>query len=212
MDTFYQPINAVFVVSGGISSTNVSKQAMLDLISEKFKNWKKGQKKDYLKVIENQKKPNLIIKYKDTEQSHFVLGFRSISRENIKKYALAVLSAILGGGMSTRLFKEVRERRGLCYYISTSRSLYNDVGNIYTRAGVTIDLEKTKTAIEVILKEHKKILDGDVKTDELTRAKEMIKGRFLLNLEDSFEVANYYGEKLLLEGKITETESYLDIV
>ena len=212
MDTFYQPNNAVFVVSGGINSTNVSKKEMLDLITAKFKNWKKGQKKDYLKVIENQKKPNLIIKYKDTEQSHFVLGFRSISRENNKKYALAVLSAILGGGMSTRLFKEVRERRGLCYYISTSRSLYNDVGNIYTRAGVTIDLDKTKTAIEVILKEHKKILDGDVKTDELTRAKEMIKGRFLLSLEDSFEVANYYGEKLLLEGKITETESYLDML
>jgi len=209
MDAFYQPNNAVFVVAGGVNSTNVSKKAMVDLISDKFKNWKKGEKKDYLKVTEDQKKPNLIIQYKKTEQSHFVLGFRSISRLNNKKYALAVLSAILGGGMSTRLFKEVRERRGLCYYISTSRSLYNDVGNIYTRAGVTIDLEKTKTAIDVILKEHKKILDGDIKEEELVRAKEIIKGRFLLSLEDSFEVANYYGEKLLLEGEITHPEDYI---
>ena len=69
--------------------------------------------------------------------------------------------------------------------------------------------DTTKTAIEVILKEHKKILDGDVKTDELTRAKEMIKGRFLLSLEDSFEVANYYGEKLLLEGETTHPEDYI---
>jgi len=107
------------------------------------------------------------------------------------------------------MFIEVRERRGLCYYISTSRSLYNDVGNIYTRAGVTIDLEKTKTAIDVILKEHKKVLDGDVKEEELVRAKEIIKGRFLLSLEDSFEVANYYGEKLLLEREITHPEDYI---
>ena len=204
MDSLYHPNNAVFVVAGGISSTKMSNKTMLDLISEKFKGWKKGEKIDYKKVVENQKKPNMIIKYKKTEQSHFCLGFRSVSRENEKKYALAILSAILGGGMSTRLFKEVRERRGLCYYISTTRSLYNDVGSMYTRAGVTIDLEKTKTAIEVILKEHKKILDKDIKKEELVRAKEIIKGRFLLDLEDSFEVANYFGEKLLIEGKITQ--------
>ncbi|MFH1827321.1 MAG: pitrilysin family protein [bacterium] len=204
MDSLYHPSNAVFVVAGGISSAKMSKKTILDLISEKFKDWKKGKKEDYEKVIENQKKPNMIIKYKKTEQSHFTLGFRTVSRENGKKYALAVLSVILGGGMSTRLFKEVRERRGLCYYISTARSLYNDVGNIYTRAGVTIDLDKTKLAIKTILKEHKKVLDGDIKKEELVRAKEIIKGRFLLNLEDSFEVANYFGEKLLIEDKITQ--------
>jgi len=69
---------------------------------------------------------------------------------------------------------------------------------------VTIDLEKTKTAIEVILKEHRKILDKDIKKEELVRAKEIIKGRFLLDLEDSFEVANYFGEKLLIEGKMIQ--------
>jgi len=204
MDSLYHPNNAVFVVAGGISSTKMSKKGMVDLISDKFKDWKKGKKIDYKKVVENQKKPNMIIKYKKTEQSHFCLGFRAVSRENDKKYALAILSAILGGGMSTRLFKEVRERRGLCYYISTRRSLYNDVGSMYTRAGVTIDLEKTKTAIEVILKEHRKILDKDIKKEELVRAKEIIKGRFLLDLEDSFEVANYFGEKLLIEGKMIQ--------
>ncbi|MEX1052608.1 MAG: pitrilysin family protein [Patescibacteria group bacterium] len=210
MDAFYHPNNAVFVVAGGINSTGVSKQAMVDFIDDKFKSWKKGTKKDFIKVQENQKKPNMIIKYKDTEQSHFCLGFRAVSRETNKKYALKVLSAILGGGMSSRLFREVRERRGLCYYISSNLSLYNDVGNIYARAGVTIDLDKTKMAIEVILKEFKKMIDGDIKKEELERAKELIKGRALLNLEDSFEVSMFYGERLLIDGKMIKPEDYIE--
>ena len=206
----YNPKNSVYVVAGGFNDYLKNKQGLLDMIEDKFKDWKNGQKKNFEKLIEKQEKPQLLISYKKTEQSHFCLGFRAFSRFDKRKYALNVLSVILGGGMSSRLFKEVRERRGLCYYVSTSNMFYNDTGNIVSRAGVTVDIEKTKQAVEVILNEHKKIIKGDITKDEIKRAKEMIKGRFLLSLEDSFDVTNFFGMKLLLEGKITDINDYLE--
>src|SRR6478609_7385228 len=101
--------------------------------------------------------------------------------------------------MSSRLFMEVRERRGLCYYISTGRELYEDVGNVVTQAGLTNDIEKIKEAIQVILKEQDKVRSGDVKPEELYKAKELLKGRLLLSLEDSSNVASFYGNRMLLE-------------
>jgi predicted Zn-dependent peptidase len=146
----------------------------------------------------------MLVRYKKTEQAHFCLGFRTFSFNDKRKYALSVLSAILGGGMSSRLFIQVRERRGLCYYISTGSELYEDCGNIVTQAGVTNNLEKVKEAIDTILKEHKKVSKGDIKDDEIIRAKELIKGRLLLSLEDSTNIASFFGNKELLQNK-TET-------
>jgi hypothetical protein len=93
---------------------------------------------------EMQDAPQILIETKKTEQAHFCLGFRAFSMFDKRRYASSVLSAILGGGMSSRLFMEVRERRGLCYYISSGRELYADVGNFVTQAGVTNKIEKVK--------------------------------------------------------------------
>lgn len=174
----------------------------LSIIEEKFSSWKNGQKASLQKVKETQNRPQILLKPKKTEQTHFCLGFRAFSFFDKRKYALSLLATILGGGMSSRLFIEVRERRGLCYYISTGRELYYDVGNMVTQAGVANDLDKLKKAIELILKEHKKIIRGEVKKEELTKAKELIKGRLLLSMEDSFNVASFFGTKKLLQNKI----------
>lgn len=214
----YHPNNAVLVVAGGLSNLkgSVKKNLVLSpfqnyllLIEEKFSNWKRKKKSNYLKIKENQTSPQMIIKYKKTEQAHFCLGFRAFSFNDSRKYVLSVLSAILGGGMSSRLFIQVRERRGLCYYISTGSELYNDCGNFVTQAGVTNQSKKIKEAVKVILDEHKKIIKGDIKKDELKRAKELIKGRFLLSLEDSARVATYFGRKQLLENKINTPEEII---
>jgi predicted Zn-dependent peptidase len=210
MSALYNPKNSIYVIAGGLNEHLKNTDKLLNMIEEKFKDWEDGKAESYEKLIEKQTKPQLKVIYKKTEQSHFVLGFRAFSRMDNRKYALSVLSVILGGGMSSRLFKEVRERRGLCYYVSTSNMFYNDAGNITSRAGVTIDIEKTKQAVDVMLKEHKKIIKGEITKDEIERAKEMIKGRFLLSLEDSFDVANYFGIKLLLEGKITDVNEYIN--
>jgi predicted Zn-dependent peptidase len=201
--SLYHPGNSVLVVAGGLKD----KGQYLELIKSKFKDWKKGQKNKYIPIIESQTEPQTLVKYKKTEQAHFCLGFRTFSFNDNRKYALSVLSAILGGGMSSRLFIQVRERRGLCYYISTGSELYEDCGNIVTQAGVTNNLEKVREAIQTILNEHKKVTEGDIKDDEVNRAKELIKGRLLLSLEDSSSIASFFGNKKLLQNKVeTPTE------
>ncbi len=244
MGRFYNPKNAVLVVTGGLdleqkaqyrffrstgrarpdvtsglrTSQNRSKKVSLlyedyiQTIEEKFSHWNNVGNPDLRslqKVIENQKKPQTLIHYKKTEQTHFSLGFRTFSFFDKRKYILSVLATILGGGASSRLFIEVRERRGLCYYISTGRELYADVGYMVTQAGVTNDLGKIKEAIDVIMEEHNKIAKGQVKDEEIKRAKEIIKGRILLSMEDSSNVASWYGTKLILEKKIETVEEVI---
>ena len=121
-----------------------------------------------------------------------------------------MLSAVLGGGMSSRLFMQVRERRGLCYYISTGRELYADTGSIVTQAGLRNDKKKIQEALNVILEEHMKIANGDITDEEIEKAKELLKGRFLLSLEDSMNIATMFGGKYILEGEVADTKKTLE--
>lgn len=205
MDSLYHPANALLVVAGGlerIKNYDLGFKNYLSIIQEKFKDWQDGQKSQFAPVKETQQKPGLFIKYKKTEQAHFCLGFRAFSFFDNRKYALVILAALLGGGMSSRLFIEVRERRGLCYYISTGRELYHDTGNLITQAGVTVKPDKVKSAVQVILEQHRQIAQGRVKESELRRAKELVKGRLILSLEDSFSVAALYGGQMILENRL----------
>lgn len=201
MDRLYHPGNAVLVIAGGLKGTDVQDEYIAQ-IEEKFGAWQAKSKVHSEPIVENQSKPHTFVKYKKTEQAHFCLGFRTFSFYDKRKYPLSVLAAILGGGMSSRLFIEVRERRGLCYYIGAGREQYHDAGNFVIQAGVTNNADKVKEAVEVTLKELKKIIDGDIKNEELTKAKEMIKGRLLLSLEDSQNVASFFGNKKLLEDQV----------
>ncbi len=199
----YHPKNSVVVVAGGFDSKTDYKK----IIEEKFKGWKNGKKKADFEVLkEKQSAPAILIQHKKTEQTHFALGFRAYATGDKRRHAAGLLSAVLGGGMSSRLFMEVRERRGLCYYISTGRETYVDVGNFVSHAGVTNNLDKTKEAIRVTLTEHKKIATGDLKKEEVFKAKELLKGRLLLSLEDSQNVSMFFGNRLLLEGETLSPE------
>lgn len=96
----------------------------------------KFETKGYIKIIEEQKKPEVMIKHKTTEQVHIALGVRTVQAMHEDRYSLSLLSAILGGGMSSRLFHEVREKRGLAYYVRTSSDHYQDCGSLVSVAGV----------------------------------------------------------------------------
>jgi predicted Zn-dependent peptidase len=218
MSSLYHPENAVFVVAGGLQGqiSNLKSQSQisnlktfLDPIQEKFGGWNSKGTASFEKVKENQKKPETLIRYKKTEQTHYSLGFRTFPFDDPRRHALSVLTTVLGGGSSTRLFIEVRERRGLCYYISSGRELYQDVGYMTTQAGVTNNLEKIKESISVILGEHRKITQGKLHKGEVSRAKEIIKGRFLLSMEDSSNVASWHGTKYILEGKVEQVEDVI---
>ncbi len=217
INRLYHPNNAVLVVAGGLSQKSKVKsqkynskvKSYQNIIEEKFSCWKSGEKSSFVKIKENQTKPQMLIRYKKTEQAHFSLGFRAFSFSDNRKYAMNLLAIILGGGMSSRLFIQVRERRGLCYYISSGGEFYHDCGSFVTQAGVINNLDKIKEAIKTILEEHNKIKKGDIKKEELLKVKEMIKGRLMLSMEDSMNIASFFGTKKILQDKIETPEEII---
>ncbi|MEK7450760.1 MAG: pitrilysin family protein [Patescibacteria group bacterium] len=205
MGSLYSADNITVVVAGGINSNEAEK-----LIGKYFNVMRKFDTLRYKKVVENQKKPEVFIKQKKTEQVHIALGFRTVPLEHPDRYVLDVLAAILGGGMSSRLFHEVREKRGLAYYVRTNSDQYQDVGSLVSFAGV--DPKRAEEAISVILGEHIKIADrkSQIAKEELTKAKEYIKGHLVLELEDSRSVAGFYASQELLEKKIKSPDDFIE--
>lgn len=204
LKSHYHPSNAVLVVAGGLE-----KKDYMGRIEKSFGSWPKGVNSLFEKVKEDQKKPEILVHTKKTEQAHFCLGFRTFASHDPRRYTLSVLATILGGGASSKLFTEVREKKGLCYYISTGRQSYEDCGYIVTQAGVPKDPKKVKIAIEATLAEHMKMKKGEFSDDELRRAKEILKGHLILSLEDSYNVASAYGKRMLFEKKLYSSKEII---
>lgn len=147
------------------------------------------------------------LKYKELEQIQVGLGMRAYHYNDKRLPALNVLSVILGGNMSSRLFIQVRERRGLAYAVSSSANPYEDTGCFMVHAG----LEKTRIneALTVIVAEMKKLKTTKVGPTELKRAKEFIRGKTILSLEDSDSLASWYGRQALFSKKSLSPDDIL---
>lgn len=204
MGRLYSADNITVVVAGG-----VKEKEALSLAEKYFSPMKRFKTDEPIAVKEEQGKPEIFVKQKATEQIHVALGVRTVSLRSEKRYPLSVLSAILGGGMSSRLFHEVREKRGLAYYVRTSSDEYTDAGTLVSTAG--IDPKRVEEAIEVMVGEYAKVAGGkmDLKDEELRKAKEFLKGHLVLDLEDSKSVAGYYGSQELLEERIENPDETL---
>jgi len=201
MDLLYAPSNATVVLAGGLQG---KQEEYISYLEKKFGSWKDKVTPQPIPFQHAQTKPEFFAKNKKTEQVHISIGYRAFSFSDKRKYALQLLAAILGGGMSSRLFMQVRERRGLCYYISTGRELYSDSGTIVTQAGIRNDKVKIQEAIHVIIDEHMKIAAGAITEKDVTDAKELVKGRFTLSLEDSMNIATLFGTKYVLEKEVAD--------
>ncbi len=178
MARHYQTPNMILGVSGKFS------RKKLDSLIKKH--WGEVPKKSFHKwtrFSDKQKKPNIHLQYKDTEQGHLAIGFKGFPFGDKRNHAALLLGAILGGGMSSRLFTEVRERRGLAYYVRSSAHSYQDTGIFHISSGVQVD--KIQDAITVILGELRRIMTVPVDAKELEKAKSYVKGRTTLALEDN---------------------------
>lgn len=144
----------------------------------------------------------IVVKHKKTEQAHFILGFPGIARNDDDRYSLSVLSTILGGNMSSRLFTEVREKRGLCYYVRSDVDMYAETGFFGAAAGV--DPQRIEEAIKVTFQQFTDLAEGKnpITQQELERAKNYTLGSLILGMEDSQSVAQSYGMSQLLLGKV----------
>lgn len=159
------------------------------------------------KTKEKQTKPEVLVKHKKSDQTHIVLGVRAFDTFDERRYALSVLSNILGGGMSSRLFQKIREELGAAYYVRASVDLALDHGFLETSAGV--HHEKTKEVIAAILGELKRLAKEPVNSKELTRAKDHLVGGLVLGLETSDAVAMYYGEQEVMKKTLLTPEEIM---
>ena len=142
----------------------------------------------------------------ETNQTHLTLAFKNYSMKDMSRYSASILSVILGGGMTSRLFEQVREKRGLAYSVSSMAHFYSDCGVFYIDAGVAP--ENTEETFKVIMQELNN-LKNNLNIDEVSSSKELIKGRMMMRYEDSRSVAMNYGTQELLNGKITSIDENL---
>ena len=185
----YHPSEILVAVSGELSPFWVEK-----LAAQSF-NGSKKKVANYQKASTRQRKPQVAIWERKTEQTHFVVGLHAVSKNHSDRYLMGLLNVILGANMSSRLFEEVREKRGLAYEIRSQYCGYQDTGIFQITAGV--ETGKTIQAIRVILKELEKIASAPVKAKELERAKEYYWSRLQMTAEDTLDHMLWAGEYYL---------------
>lgn len=193
--THYVAEKTLIVVAG-----DVNPKMAFAKIEKLFKNMEVGKRVKKGKVKEAQDEPKLKFKNKETDQSHLVLGFRTFGLYDKRIPTLKVLSTILGGGMSSRLFQKMREELGICYYIYSAINDYTDHGNFVIPAGV--DKNRLDSAVEGILTEVRKIIKEKVSAEELRKAKDYLIGRMYLGLESSDSLAGFYGFQEIMREEI----------
>ena len=198
-NSHYSPSNVVICVSGAVDSGKMEEK-----IKNYFENKTTTPVSKKVKVKEKQSEPQVLIHNKKTDQTHFCLGVRAYDLFSDKKYALALLSVILGGNMSSRLFIKVRERNGLAYSIHTSADSSTDAGYLVTQAG--IDHKNLEKSIKLILQEYKNLKDKKITQKELQKAKDYVKGSTSLSLDSSDSQASFYAVQELLEKDISTPE------
>ena len=180
---------------------------VVSLVKKKFSMKATDYKALFSKADNEQKVPRLKLFKKDIEQMHVAFGALGYSKDHQDKYALSILSTILGGNMSSRLFVEIREKRGLAYSISCSNSGLHDTGAFLIRAGV--ENSRIVDSLEVILAQLEKVKKSGVTKDEFTRGKDYLLGQLLLGLEDTMEHMLWIGDSVLTRNKIRTVSSIL---
>jgi len=183
---------------------DVQEKDIFEKIEKSFAGISEDKKNNKKKVLEKQNRPAVKIKFKETDQTHLVLGVRTFDMYSKKNTALKLLSTVLGGGMSSRLFQKMREELGICYYINSSVNEFTDHGSLAISAGV--DSARVEQGIKGILDEIKKIRDEKIPESELRKAKDFLIGNMYLGLESSDALAIFYGFREIFKNKIKTPE------
>jgi len=179
----------------------------IEKIKNAFKGIKSGEKTQKIKTIENQNKPEVFLKHKETDQTHLILGCRAFDVFDERRFVLEILADILGGGMSSRLFQKIREEMGAAYYVSSDADMFTDHGYLAASAGV--DHNKINEVIEAILSEFKNLATKAVDNKELSRAKEHLVGHLIMGLETSDNLASFYGGQEVITKKLMAPEEII---
>jgi predicted Zn-dependent peptidase len=201
LDAWYRPERIVIGVGGRIG------EGLHERLEELFGGIEPRQTGTAAPVVLPPNGSPVYLHTKASEQAHLILGVRGYPIGHPERYALQLLAVVLGGGMSSRFFTEVRERRGLAYYVNAANGSYTDTGSFYASAGV--DVSRVDEAISTIIGELQKIASEPVPADELEKARGYAKGRFVLRLESPQGTIQYGLRHEVLEGEIEEPDELL---
>jgi len=202
---FYTPSNTVISVAG-----NLCHEKLIKSIKKSFSSLKEGKRNVFVGAAERQDTSQLKILQKDTEQTHMALGFHGFKRDHALRHASGLLHVILGANMSSRLFNELREKKGLAYEIGTQVKRFQDTGSFIVHAG--IDNEKIIETIQLILKELGKVKMKLVSKDEFKRAKDFYIGQLMLALEDTLDHMLWIGETTATQDKTYSLKQIIEEV
>ena len=198
----YNPANAVVSVAGGVTHHEV-----LELVEEATRHWRPREPLAWEPVADGYREPVVRVEQRRTDQSHLCLGLPGLSLSDPDRYALTIFNVILGDGMSSRLFLNLRERQGLAYDVHSSTSYFRDCGSLVVYCGV--EPQKSRGAVQAVVSELKG-MHQEVPPQELAKAKEYSKGRLLLRMEDSRAVAMWLGGQELLLDRVATVEEVVE--
>jgi len=197
----YVAENSAVCIAGSFSKTKALKEAR-----KTFENMRVGEVPVHAPYVHKQNSPRVNLKYKKTDQTHLVISLPAYKRHHKNELAAEILASVLGGGMSSRLFTEVREKRGLAYYVRADGDVYTDTASFYMRAGVANT--STKEAVKIILKELTKISKKGITSAELKKAKEYVKGATALSLDTTDAQAQFIGYAALVREEKTGLKKF----
>lgn len=185
---------------------NIPDEEAAEAVGLHFRDWSSHQPSTWFPAEDGQSAPRMSLERRKTEQAHICIAVKGLSSTHPDRYALDLLNAVLGEGMSSRLFLELREKQSLVYDVHTTTSHLKDCGSFIAYAGV--DPKNAKKAIQSILHELHRIKEG-IPEEELHRAREFLKGRLVLRMEDSRSVAAWLGAQELLHDQVLTVEQVL---
>ncbi len=204
-NTHYSTQNTVVCVAGDVNAKQIEGK-----INAYFGKIKHSEAAGKVATQEVQSKPEVLVHYKKTDQTHFCLGVRAFDMFDKRRYALSLMAVILGGNMSSRLFISVRERNSLAYYVHTSVDSTTDTGYLVTQAG--IKNESLEKAVALVLKEYKDLKDVKITPRELKKAKDYIRGTMSLSLDSSDAQASFYATQEVMEKGTMTPEEKLKLI
>ncbi len=200
----YTPGNIVVSVAGAVTH-----DVIVDQVASLGGQWPEGTPATWAPVTHQNQKSQVRVEYRSSEQTHLSIAVPGLSIRHPDRYALNLLSVILGEGMSSRLFIELRETRGLAYDVHSEVAHFLDSGSFVVSAGV--DPKRIYDAVQAIMEELSKLRDG-VPEEELDKAKRLVAGRLLLRMEDNWTLANWMGNQELLLGDIDGLDEVISSV
>lgn len=201
----YSPQSTVISVAGDISHEEI-----VDRVGTLFGDWNGKPVGPLPPAVVHQAKPQYRIQPKNTEQAHICLGVRGLSYVDPDRYGLDLLNVILGEGMSSRLFLDIREKQGLAYDVHSYVSHFQDTGMMVAYAGV--DPAKSEAVVAALLDQFERMKTAPVPDYEITKAKEFWKGRMVLRLEDTRAIASWIGSQELLLNRVLTVDEVISII